>query len=114
LKQDVCNSYNITPANVRTAINNNSLARTYVGKITENNQLHAVNVVSEFDNLNDLYEVVVIESGNIKLKDIATIRFGLKEQDSYSRVNGKESVTIQLTRDSQVNQIELAETVKNK
>ncbi len=112
LKQDVCNSYNITPANVRTAINNNSLARTYVGKITENNQLHAVNVVSEFDNLNDLYEVVVIESGNIKLKDIATIRFGLKEQDSYSRVNGKESVTIQLTRDSQVNQIELAETVK--
>lgn len=112
LKQDVCNSYNITPANVRTAINNNSLARTYVGKVTENNQLHAVNVVSEFDNLNDLYEVVVIDSGNVKLKDVATIHFGLKEQDSYSRVNGKESVTIQLTRDSQVNQIELAETVK--
>jgi len=112
LNEDICDSYNITPADVRTAINNNNLARTYVGKVTENNLLHAVNVVSEFDNLNDLYEVVVIEAQNVKLKDIATINFGLKEQQSYSRVNGKEAVTIQLTRDSQANQIELAETVK--
>ena len=112
LKEDICNSYNITPADVRTALNNNSLARTFVGKVTQNNRLHAVNIVSEFDDLNDLYEVVVIESSNVKLKDIATIHFGLKEESSYSRVNGKESVTIQLTRDSQSNQIELAETVK--
>lgn len=112
LKEDVCNSYNITPANVRTALNNNSLARTFVGKVTQNSQLHSVNVVSEFVNLNDLYEVVVIESENVKLRDIATINFGLKEQESYSRVNGKESVTIQLTRDSQANQIELAEIVE--
>lgn len=112
LKEDVCKSYNITPADVRTALNNNSLARTFVGKVTQNNRLHAVNIVSEFNNLNDLYEVVIIESSNVKLKDIATIHFGLKEQSSYSRVNGKESVTIQLTRDSQANQIELAETVK--
>ncbi len=112
LKEDVCKSYGITTADVRTAINNNSLARTYVGKVSHNNLLHSVNVVSEFDNLNDLYEVVVNESQNVKLKDIATIHFGLKEQQSYSRVNGKEAVTIQLTRDSQANQIELAEIVK--
>ena len=113
LKEDVCKGYNITPADVRSAINSNSLARTYVGKVTENNQLHTVNVVSEFVSVADLYEVVVIESGNVKLKDIATIHFGLKEQESYSRVNGKDAVTIQLTRDSQSNIIELAETVEN-
>jgi multidrug efflux pump subunit AcrB/ABC-type multidrug transport system ATPase subunit len=112
LNEDVCKAYNITPANVRTAINSNSLARKYVGKVNENNTLHAVNVVSEFVNINDLYEVVIIESDNVKLKDIGTIRFGLKEQDSYSRVNGKEAVTLQLTRDSQSNIIELAETVE--
>ena len=112
LKEDVCKGYNITPADVRSAINSNSLARTYVGKVTENNQLHSVNVVCEFVNVNDLYEVVIIESGDVKLKDIATINFGLKEQDSYSRVNGKEAVTIQLTRDSQANIIELAETTE--
>lgn len=112
LNQDVCNSYNISPADVRSAINSNSQARTYVGKVMENNQLHAVNTVSEFVNVDQLYDVVIIKSENIKLRDIATISFGLKEQDSYSRVNGKESVTIQLTRDSQTNIIELAETTE--
>ena len=109
LKEDVCKSYNITPADVRSAINASSLARTYVGKVNENNRLHAVNTVCEFININQLNEVVIIESEGVKLKDIANIRFGLKEQESYSRVNGKESVTIQLTRDSQANIIELAE-----
>ncbi len=112
LKEDVCKAYNITPADVRSAINANSMARKYVGKVNENNTLHAVNIVSEFVNVNELYDVVIIKSGNVKLKDISTIRFGLKEQDSYSRVNGKEAVTIQLTRDSQSNIIELAETVE--
>ncbi len=112
LKEDICKSYNITPADVRSAINANSLARTYVGKVNENNRLHAVNTVCEFVNVNQLNEVVIIESEGVKLKDIATIHFGLKEQDSYSRVNGKESVTIQLTRDSQANVIELAETTE--
>ncbi len=112
LNEDICKSYNITAADVRSAINANSLARTYVGKVTQNNRLHSVNAISEFVNVNDLNEVVVIKAENIKLKDIAIINFGLKEQDSYSRVNGKESVTIQLTRDSQVNIIELAETVE--
>jgi len=112
LKEDICESYNITPADVRSAINANSQARTYVGKVRENNRLHAVNTISEFININDLYEVVINNTDDIKLKDIATIHFGLKEQESYSRVNGKEAVTIQLTRDSQSNIIELAETVE--
>lgn len=112
LKEDICNSYNITPADVRSAINANSQARTYVGKVNHNNSLHAVNTVCEFVNVNELYDVVIVESEGIKLRDIATIHFGFKEQDSYSRVNGMEAVTIQLTRDSQSNIIELAETVE--
>lgn len=113
LKEDICNSYNITPADVRSAINSNSLARTYVGKVSHNNRLHTINAVCEFTNVNELYDVVIVEENDLKLRDIATINFGLKEQDSYSRVNGLEAVTIQLTRDSQSNIIELAETVEN-
>ena len=40
-------------------------------------------------------------------------RFGFKNQDSYSRVNGKEAVTIQLTRDTQSNLIDLSHRVKD-
>lgn len=112
LHQDICDSYGITPADVRTALNNNSKSRTFAGKVTSNNQLHFVNVISEFDNINDINNIVVKEQGKVKLKDIATIHYGVKEQDSYSRVNGKEAVTISLTKDSQANIIELAHNVK--
>lgn len=113
LKQDICDSYGISPADVRAALNNNSKSRTFAGKISHNNQLHFVNVISEFDDIQDIRNVVVKEQGKIKLKDIAEIHYGVKEQDSYSRVNGKESVTISLTKDSQANIIALANNVIN-
>lgn len=113
LHQDICDSYGISPADVRTALSNNSKSRTFAGKVTNNNQLHFVNVISEFDDIQDIHNVVVKEQGKIRLKDIAEIHYGVKEQDSYSRVNGKEAVTIAITKDSQANIIALSNAVKD-
>ncbi len=112
LNKDVCDAYNITPADIRNTISGNSFSRTYVGSISDKDLITSVNVLSEYTNVNELYDVIIDGSSNIRLRDIATIKFGLKEQESYSRVNGKESVTIQLTRDAQSNMIELAENTK--
>ncbi|MEE4197191.1 MAG: efflux RND transporter permease subunit [Bacteroidales bacterium] len=111
LHQDICESYGITPADVQAKLNNNSQARTFAGKVTHNNQLHFVNVLSEFNAIEDIYELIIKEEGKIKLKDIADIHYGVKKQESYSRVNGKEAVTISLTKDSQANIISLANQV---
>lgn len=112
LKEDICDAYGISPADVRAALNANSRARVFTGKVTKNDQLHFVNVVSEFDDITDIYELIVKDKGSIRLKDIADIKFSVVEEDSYSRVNGMEAVTIQLTRDAQANIIELADAVK--
>jgi multidrug efflux pump subunit AcrB/ABC-type multidrug transport system ATPase subunit len=112
LNEDVCRSYGITPADVRNVLNQNSRTRTFAGKVTKDNQLYFVNVISEYDDLSDIRELVIVPQGNIKLKDIAGIRFGFKNQDTYSRVNGKEAVTLQLTRDTQSNLIDLSHRVK--
>lgn len=112
LREDVCKANNISPADVRNALTQNSSVRTFAGKVTHKNQLVFINVVSEYTELSDLQELPVGTTGSLRLKDVADIRFGVKELDSYSRVNGKESVTIQLTRDSQSNMIELANKVK--
>ena len=114
LRDDVCKSYGISPSQVRSALNQNNNKRDFAGKVVENNQMHFVNVVSEFTDITDIHELVVKEEGKIKLKDIADIRFGVKEQKSYSRVNGKEAVTIQLTRDAQSNIIDLSDNVIEK
>jgi multidrug efflux pump subunit AcrB/ABC-type multidrug transport system ATPase subunit len=110
LNEDVCKSYGISAADVRAALNQNSRARNFVGKVNQNNQLSFVNVIAEFSNIEEIHELVVKEQGKIKLKDISAIHYGIKKQDSYSRVNGKEAVTIQLTRDAQANIIDLAAT----
>jgi len=111
LNEDVSKSHGISAADVRSALSRNSRARNFAGKVNQNNQLYFVNVIAEFSDIEEIYELVVKEQGSIKLKDIATINYGIKKQDSYSRVNGKEAVTIQLTRDSQANIIDLAANV---
>lgn len=113
LKEEVCKSFGITPADVRTVLGNNARARTFAGKVTQNNQYVFVNVTADYTNINDIQELIIKEQGSVKLKDIADIRFGVKEQDSYSRVDGKDAVTMQLTRDTQSNMIDLANRVKN-
>lgn len=109
LRDDVCKSYGISPSDVRTALNNNGNIRRFAGKVIDKDQLNFVNVVSQFSDINELHELVVQEKGDIRLKDIAYIHYGVKTQTSYSRVNGKEAVTLQLTRDAQSNIIELSE-----
>jgi multidrug efflux pump subunit AcrB/ABC-type multidrug transport system ATPase subunit len=112
LDEDVCKSHGITPADVRSALSTNSRARVFAGKVTKNDQLHFVNIVAEFDDINDIYDLIIKSDGPVRLKDIADIRFGVKEQNSYSRINGMEAVTIQITRDAQANIIEVADAVK--
>ncbi|MCB0293690.1 MAG: efflux RND transporter permease subunit, partial [Calditrichaeota bacterium] len=72
-------------------------------------QVYYVNVVAEYSSVWDLENIVIEPSVPVLLKDIATIRVGVKEETSYSRVNGKEAVTVQLVRDAQVNLLALAE-----
>jgi multidrug efflux pump subunit AcrB/ABC-type multidrug transport system ATPase subunit len=112
LKDEVCKAFGITPSDVRSALSRNSGARTFAGKLLQNNQYVFVNVSSDYSNLNEVNELVVRQNGSVKLKDIADIHFGVKEQDTYSRVDGKEAVTLQLTRDTESNMIDLANRVK--
>jgi multidrug efflux pump subunit AcrB/ABC-type multidrug transport system ATPase subunit len=113
LNENVSKSFGITPASVKSLLNQNSGSRVFAGKVVQENRLVFVNVVSEYSDIEDIGNLIVKEQGPVRLKDIAEIRFGFKTQDSYSRVNGKESVTMELTRDTQSNMIDLANRVKN-
>ncbi len=114
LKDDVCKSYDIDAGDVRAALMQNNRSRIFAGKLSNNNRLQFVNVVAEFTNINEIRELEIDRARSIKLKDIAEVFYGVKEEDSYSRVNGKDAVTIQLIPDSQSNMIDLANAVKDK
>ncbi len=112
LNEDKLEGMGITTSEVRRKIQNNEGSKTFAGRVEDQGQYLFVNVEGEYNNIGDLENVVIKEEGPVLLKDIADIVFGVKEQTSYSRVNAKESVTINVSRESTVNQIELSGRIK--
>ncbi len=108
LDMDVCEAYHITASTIRNKISQNYRSRAFAGNVYGSNQQFAVHITSEFDDLMEI-ENLVIADGPILLKDVAKVYFGVKEQTSYSRVNGMDAVSLSLVNDSQSNLIELSE-----
>ena len=67
-----------------------------------------VNVTSEYTDVKEIGNIIVKQNGPVLLRDVAEIFFGVKEQSSYSRVNGLDAVTITLVNDNQANLIDLS------
>ena len=107
LDEGACEAYQITPAKIRSLLSQNARSRSYVGNLKEKDKLYFVHVTAEYDQVSDV-ENLVVGDGPVLLKDVAEVRFGVKEQTSFSRINGKDAVSIQLINDSQANQIELS------
>ena len=107
LDMDVCEAYKISAATIRNKISQNYKARAFAGNVYEAKKQYFVQVTSEFDDLKQISELV-IAPGPILLKDVAKVYFGTKDETSYSRVNGKNSVSISLVNDAQSNLIDLS------
>lgn len=107
LDMDVCQAYKITATTIRNKISQNYKTRTFAGNVYDSNLQYFVQVTSEFIDLKEI-ENIVIAKGPILLKDVAKVYFGTKTPTSYSRVNGKDAVSITLINDSQANLIDLS------
>lgn len=113
LNEDKLEALGITISEVQRKIKNSEGAKTFVGRVVHQGQYMFVNTNGEFNSLSALQDVVISTVGPVLLKDVGEIVFGVKEQSSYSRVNSMESVTIAVSRESTVNQIELSERVND-
>ncbi len=108
-----CEAYGITPAQIRNAIASNSANRTFTGYLHENQKKYFVHVNAEYQQVNDIENIIVAE-GPVYLKDVAEVFFGVKEEESISRVNGLDAVSIMLVSDSQANLIDLSRRVQER
>ncbi|MBN2185057.1 MAG: efflux RND transporter permease subunit [Candidatus Krumholzibacteriota bacterium] len=108
LDDEICEAYGITPSRISSLIRQNSASNTFVGEVRESGTKYFVNVIAEYRKISDIENITVIREGPVLMKDISEIYFGVKQQDSISRVNGKDAVTVNLVRDAQVNLIDLS------
>lgn len=113
LNERACKANGITVAQIRNLLSNNGTNKTFVGKVVEGSNELFVNVASEYTDVKQIGNIIVRNEGPVLLRDVAEIFFGVKEQSSYSRVNGMDAVTITLVNDNQANLIDLShEAVK--
>ncbi len=111
LDEEACRSFGITIGQVRNILSQGGGEKVFAGTLTDGGQKLFVNIRSEYNDVTDIGNLIVKQQGKILLKDVAEIFFGVKEESSYSRVNGMEAVTISLVNDSQANLIDLSHEV---
>jgi multidrug efflux pump subunit AcrB/ABC-type multidrug transport system ATPase subunit len=108
-----CEAYDITPSQIRSAIANNSANRTFAGFLNESKTRYFVHVTAEYKDVTDIENIIIAE-GPVYLKNVADVYFGVKEEESISRVNGMDAVSVMLVKDSQANLIELSAKVQER
>ena len=111
IDKDACKALNLTKSSIANLLRGQSQERIFVGNVKEPENQFFVHVNSAYSTVSDI-ENVVVAPGPVLLKDVATVFSDYKEETSYSRVNGRESVTVSLASDSQSNMIDLANRTK--
>ncbi len=108
ISEEVAKMYNLTANRLSRLLQQGQVDRTCVGSVSDGGKQFMVNVSAEYEDVSDLQNVIVKTQGPVLLKDIAEISFSTQEKTSYSRVNGKELVSILLVNDNSVNIIDLS------
>ncbi len=112
-QQDVLDSYGLTSGQIRQMITSGQNEKIFAGEVIEGYRRFYVTAEADYTNIDEIRNIVVKATGPVLLKDVATINFGVKEDDSYSRVNGLEAVSLSISKDAQVNLIDLSDnTIK--
>lgn len=108
LDEEACRALGITMNRVRSLIASNSNDRVFAGNVYESGKRYFVNVSAEYSDVTEIGNIIIDRSGPVLLRDVAEIFFGVSEEESYSRVNGLDAVTINLVYDNQANIIDLS------
>jgi len=108
LNERACKANGITMGQISTLLNNNGRDKTFAGKVVDGSNELFVNITSEYTDVGEIGNIIVNKQGPVLLRDIAEIFYGVKEETSYSRVNGMDAVTINLVNDNQSNLIKLS------
>ncbi|MCK5067433.1 MAG: efflux RND transporter permease subunit, partial [Bacteroidales bacterium] len=113
LDRAACEAYNIAPTRVRSILSSNMNLRQYGGVVKEEGRRFFIYLDAEYETISQIEDLVIGRGNNpVRLKDIAEVYYGEKEEETISRVNGKDAVSLEVVHDAQANIIELSHKVE--
>ena len=86
------------------------------GNLREGQTEYVIRTLNEFRNIEEIGALIVSRTNNsvdIRLRDIATVTRFHKDREVITRVNGRESVEIEIFKEADANIVVVAETVRN-
>ena len=108
LDEEAMKAYGLTAGQVASKISEQSGKRLYLGQAQDARKEYFVNLISEYTELPSIGDLVVKDKGPVVLKQIAKITEGGADEQTISRFNGQEAVTLSLQRSWEANLISLA------
>ncbi len=113
LDRSACEAYNIAPTRVRSILSSNMNLRQYGGVVKEEGSRYFIYLDAEYETISQIEDLVVGRGSQpVRLKDIATVYYGEKEEETISRINGLDAVSLEVVHDAQANIIELSHKVE--
>ncbi len=84
------------------------------GSVRVDEMRRSISVNGEFKNVEQIKNLVIVNMQNapIYLKDIAEVKDGFKEQESFARLNGNKVITLNVIKKSGENLIDASDNIK--
>lgn len=114
LNKAACEAYHITPTRVRSVLSRNMNIRQFGGIIKEEGQRYFVYLDAEYQDIRQIEDLVVGRGNNpVQLKDVAEVYYGEKDEETISRVNGLDAISLMIINDAQANIIDLSHRIQD-
>lgn len=86
------------------------------GSMREGRTRYLIRTVNEFDELDDIRELVVASRGgrDVLLRHIAKVDYGYKDREVITRIDGSEAVMIEVYKEADANIVEMAGRVRSR
>ncbi len=112
LNLDALRARRLAPAQVTAAIAQANASLTG-GKLTEDGKDVTLRTPGDFQSLDEIGSVVITQRGvPIYVRDVAAIVDGFADQDTYSRLDGSDSIAITIQKQSGSNTVNVADEIQ--
>lgn len=113
LNLDALRSRRIAPAQVTNAVAQANASLTG-GRMLENGQDVLIRTPGEFASLEEIKNVIITTQRGVPVyvRDVATVTDGFADVDTYSRLNGTDSIAISIQKQSGTNTVGVADAVQ--
>ncbi|NTW23611.1 MAG: efflux RND transporter permease subunit [Lentimicrobium sp.] len=104
----------VTLSDIERAVSSENLTIS-AGNISTSGMKRSIRVQGQFDNMEVIENIIIHSSSGalVYLKDVAEVKDTFKEQESFSRLNGDNVITLNVVKKSGKNLLEASDKIKD-